>query len=165
MKFGKKGTESEFWPADTLLFWLIFGIVLAFVAITFVFIISKSGAEKARIYYNLESLNIMQRFFKSQNCFVYEKEGITLYNVIDYNKFNEQRLNGCYAWPNINQNIFLAFKINLKSDAANIANSIKTSNWNDNRPFEQKEFPRNVLIYADNKFQNGVMEIETQNII
>ena len=53
MKFNKKGTAaSEMWAPDTILFWIIFGIVLGFVAVVFVLIISKSSAEKAKIYFS-----------------------------------------------------------------------------------------------------------------
>lgn len=165
MKFGKKGTESEMWASDTILFWLVFGVVLGFVAITFVVIISKSGAEKARIYENLESLNLMQRFFKSPNCFIYDKDGMALTGVIDYDKFNEQRLNRCYALPLVNQNTFPAFRITLSQNTGYFSKTIKTSNWNDNRPFEEKIIPKNVIIYSNDKSQKGVMTIEVQNTI
>ena len=164
MKFGKDGMESEMWASDTILFWLVFGLVLAFVAITFVVIISKSGAEKSRIYENLESLNLMQRFIKSPTCFIYEKERVILTDVIDYDKFSEQRLNNCYSLPSINQNTFPAFKITLNSVTGTVSKNIKTSNWNDNRPFEEKKTPKNVLIYINDKFENGFMEIEVQNL-
>lgn len=159
MKFGKKGM-SEFFPPDTVLFWIMFGIVLGFVSVALVLIVSKSGAEKAKIYENLESLNLMQRFLKSPDCFIYNREGTVLYNTIDYEKFNEQRMNSCYSTT---KNSFPAFRITLSSDEGGLFSSINTDNWNDNRNFEEK-LKRNVMVFMQNKLQKGRMEIEIQNL-
>lgn len=162
MRFGKKGTAaSEMWAPDTIIFWIIFGIVLGFVAIIFVLIISKSGAEKAKIYENLESFNLMQRFLKSPNCFVFEKDEIFSVGIIDYDKFNEQRLSSCYK---TDQSTFPAFRLILSSDTGDIFKTIKTSNWNDNRNFEEKTTPKSVMIYSQDKFLKGKIEIEVQNV-
>ncbi len=162
MKFGKKGTAaSEMWAPDTIIFWVIFGVVLGFVAIIFVLIISKSGAEKAKIYENLESFNLVQRFLKSPNCFVSENNGGFSIGIIDYDKFNEQRLSSCYK---TNQGTFPAFRLILSSDTGDISKTIKTSNWNDNRNFEEKLTPKNIAIYHQNKMHKGKIEIEIQNL-
>lgn len=154
---GKKA--SEMWPADTILFFIMFGIVLGITSVLFVFVISKTGAEKAKIYENLETLNVMQRFMKSPDCFVYSKDGAILYDVIDYEKFSEQRLNACYDVKNYN---FPAFRLRLISDS--FSDSIKTINWNENREFEEKRIPRTVMIYFQGKLQKGRIEIEIQNL-
>ena len=162
MKFNKKGTAaSEMWAPDTILFWIIFGIVLGFVAVVFVLIISKSSAEKAKIYENLESLYLMQRFFKSPDCFIYDKEGNIRSSVIDFDKFNDERLNSCYK---ISGSILPAFRITLSSDVLRVSKSIKTSNWNDNRDYEEKITPKNIAIYYQNKMHKGKIEIEIQNL-
>ncbi|MEK6984467.1 MAG: hypothetical protein AABX33_07880 [Nanoarchaeota archaeon] len=161
MNFGKKGSESEMWTSDTVLMWIVFGVVLGFTAVVFVLIISHSGAEKAKIYENLESLTLIQRFFTSPNCFIYESEGIMLPRAIDFEKFTEQRLNSCY---NINQNNFPAFRLTLFLDTLIMSKTIKTSNWNDNRNFEEKTVPRNIAVFYQSKWQNGRVEIEIQNI-
>ena len=161
MKFYKKGTASEMWAPDTIIFWLIFGVVLGFVAIFFVFIISKTGAEQARINGNIESLNLVQRFLESPNCFIYDKEGVIMNRVIDIEKFTENRINSCY---NLNENLFPAFRITLSSESAKISKTIKTKNWNDNREAEEKKSPKDVLIYSEGKTNNGAMLIEIQNL-
>jgi len=102
MKFGKKGTASEMWAPDTILFWIIYGVVVGFVAVFFVILVSKMGFEQAKINENLESLNLMQRFFTSPSCFVYSKEGLILSKAIDVDKFSEEVINSCY---HINKNI------------------------------------------------------------
>lgn len=158
---GKKGSESEMWTSDTIIFWMIFGFVMTFVAIIFVFIISKSGAEKASIYENLEVFNNLQRFLKSPECFVRDKDKIIAVGLIDYEKFNDERLNNCYM-PN--QNDFPAFKLTLISDDGMIYNSIKTRNWNSNRNFEEKMLPKDIIIFYQDKLHKGRMEIEAQNV-
>ena len=160
MRFGKKGTESQMWPVDTEMWWLILCIALGVVAIFFVFIISKAGAEQAKINENLEALNLMKRFFESPNCFAYDRGGIAS-GVIDAEKFNEERLSSCYK---INENLFPAFRITLISESAKISKSIKTKNWNENREAEEKKSPRDVLIYSGGKINNGAMLIEIQNL-
>lgn len=152
---------SEMWTADTILFFIIFGIVLGFTSVLFVFVISKTGAERAKIYENLETLNIMQRFLKSPDCFVYSKDGTILYGVIDFEKFNKQQLNACYDTKNYN---FPAFKLKLTSNSGELSSSINTLNWNENREFEEKRSPRGLMIYFQGKLQKGRMEIEIQNL-
>ncbi len=157
MKLGKRGTE--FWPADKFIFWLMFGIVLGFSSIMFVLIISKSGAEKAKIYGNLESLNLMQRFSKSPDCFVYDKDGILAYGVIDYEKFNKERLDDCYK---TSQYSLPAYKLTLSPDASS-SKTLSTANWNENRNFEEKH-QKNVIIFMQDKLHKGNFVIEIQNV-
>mgnify|MGYP001578888256 FL=1 len=135
---GKKA--SELWVANKILFWIIFGLVLGLSSITFVYTISKTGAERAVIYENIESLNLLQRFLKSPDCFIYNKEGNPLYGVIDYEKFTEERLNTCYSFKQGNPP---AYRITLTSETGDIAKIIKTVNWNENRNFEEKRSPKN----------------------
>lgn len=152
---------SELWVANKILFWIIFGMVLSFSSITFAYMISKTGAERAAIYENIESLNLLQRFLKSPDCFAYGKEGKAFYGVVDYGKFNEEHLNSCYSFKQGNPP---AYRITLTSESGDIANSIKTANWNINRDFEEKIIPRNVIIRREDELQKGRMEIEVQNI-
>ena len=162
MKLGKKGTAaSEMWAPDTIIFWLIFGVVLGFVAIFFVLIVSKIGSDQAQVYNNVESFFLMQRFIKSSNCFAFLKENIISNGAIDADKFSEERLNDCYKF---NEKAMPAFRLTLSSESANLFKIIKTGNWNDNRPFEQRKSPVNVLVYSGSKPYNGDITIETQNI-
>lgn len=162
MRLGKRGTAaSEMFAPDTLLFYIFFGVVLSLSAVLFVLIVSKTGAEQAKINENLESLNLMQRFLKSPECFGYNKDGVAMNNVIDADKFDNERISDCY---HVTENNAPAFKITLNSDTAKIFKSIKTKNWNDNREFEEKIKPRGVLVYSENKLHNGELTIEIQNL-
>ena len=159
MKFGKRGTASEMWAPGKIIFWIIFDIMLGLTAVFFIIIVSKFGSGQATIQKNVESLNLMQRFFKSPGCFVYDKEN--LMRVIDADKFNEQQLNNCYI---INNNGMPAFKLNLKSEKAGVDKTAKTSNWNDNIGYEEKKTPQNMFVYSNGKLYNGEIIIEMQNI-
>lgn len=160
MKLNKKAS-SEMWAPDTILFWIIYGIALAFVALFFVLTISKIGSEQAKINGNIESLNLMQRLFKSPDCFAYNKDDILKIRVIDADKFNEEKLNSCYK---ITDNTVSAFRLTLASYTTNIHNIIQTKNWNDNREFEEKKTPKDVLVYSQGKLYNGEITIEIQNL-
>lgn len=144
---------------DTIMFWIIYGVVLGFVAIYFVIGISKLGYNQAQIHGNLESFFLKQRFFKSTNCFMTERES-TGNNVIDFDKFNEERLGNCYR----SDASMPAFNLVLQSSNASIDKIIKTTNWNPNRVLEQRESPRNILVLYQGKIYNGVMIIEIQNL-
>ena len=157
---GKKGTASELWAPDTILFWIVFGIVLGFVAIIFVLIVSKAGSEQAKINENLESLNLMQKFTKSTECFVYEKNEVVFQNTIDSGKFSQQTLDKCYLG---NDKELPAFRLTLNSRTANILDIVKTANWNDNLQAEQKKQPKEILVYSQNKFHDGELIMEVQN--
>lgn len=161
MKIAKNRRASEMWAADTILWWLIFGVILGFAAVFFVVTISKIGFQQAKINENIESLFLLQRFLKSSECFVYDKDGIVLYGVVDYSKFTQDRLNLCYA---INEMGLPAFRLNLKSASAGIDNTIQTKNWNRNIGFEEKKAPRNVYFYFQNMPYKGEMTIEIQNL-
>lgn len=161
MIFNKRGTAaSEMWAPDTILFWILFGIALGFSIIFFNITLAKDAAAQSKINENLESLNLMQRFFESPYCFIYNKEGLLLNNVIDIDKFTEERLNSCYK---IADNTLPAFSITLNSETAKISKVIKTKNWNDNREFEDRMPPKEVQIHSGDKIQNGEMIIEIQN--
>ena len=159
MKFGKKGTASEMWAPDTIIFWVIFGIMLGLTAVFFIIVVSKFGSGQATIQGNVESLNLMQRFFKLPSCFAYDKE--VLIRAIDADKFNEQQLNSCYV---VNSKGLPAFKLNLKSEKGGVDKTAKTSNWNDNIGYEERKAPQNMLVYSNGKLYNGELIIEMQNI-
>ena len=162
MGFNKRGiAASEMWAPNKILFWLIFGVALGFSIMFFNITLAKDAASQSKIIENIESLNLIQRLFKSPNCFIYNKEELLLNNVIDIDKFTEERLNACYK---ISDNTFPAFRITLNSETAKISKVIKTKNWNDNREFEGRMPPKEIRVYSEDKIQNGEMLIEIQNM-
>ena len=156
-----KKAESQLWAPDTMLFWILYGIVLGFVAVFFVIIVAKTGSEQATIYGNLESMYLSQRFLKSPECFSYKYDGILMVNTIDAKKFTSEQINSCYDPKNLEM---AAFRITLSSTLIKSFEPVMTKNWNTNREYAQKPAPYNVLVYSDGKFYNGELTIEMQNI-
>lgn len=162
MKFGKKGAAaSEMWAPDTILFWILYGVVVSFIGVYFLIIVSKISPEQIKMRGNVESFNLMQRFLKPANCFAYEENGVASNKVIDYSKFSDDTLNSCYA---ISNDKFTAFRLTLDSLQVGLTKTIKTKNWNDNRRAESREYPKDILVYANNKLNNGELTIEIQNL-
>ncbi len=169
MKFGKKG--SELWVADKMLYTLLFIAAVGFTAIIVISKISKTGAEQTIINENIKSLNIMQRFIESPDCFIYSKDGIILSRVIDFNKFSNERLNSniCYntdkSVDKSTFSVFPAYKITLKSDTqkpSQLPKSIKTNNFEEEVGYKSKNY--NVQIHSDDGLYNGELIIDVQNV-
>ena len=161
----KNKRGAEFWPATKFLFWMLFGVILAFTAIAFVIYITSSGENIAKIRANLESYFLAERFLKSENCFVYYDPEIkrAYPGIIDYEKFTDAQLNNCINAITQDE---ISFRITLASSAQieGLPLTIKTRNWNENRPVESREQPRRVLIFHSNNYYNGDMTIEIQNL-
>ena len=156
-----KKSESQMWAPDTAIFWIIYGIILGFVAVFFVIIVAKTGSEQVTIYGNLESMYLSQRFLKSPDCFFYNNDGILMANVIDAKKFNSEHVNSCYDPKDSGM---AAFRITLNSPSIASFDPLMTKNWNSNLGYELRLSPYNVLVYADGKLYNGEITIEMQNI-
>lgn len=155
----KKG--SEFWPPYTVIPWILFGIGLGFLVVFVAFIVLEIGSEQIKIKENLESFSLMQRLLESPDCFIYDIDDIVLNNVIDVNKFTEERLDKCYF---INNYKLPAFRLMLSSESAKLNKIIKTKNWDSNRDSEETKNPRSILVYSGNKLHNGELTLEIQNL-
>ena len=161
---GKKGAESEMWPLSDMLFFILFGGFVGIAAILFVIFVSTPEAGKAQIKYDLESYFLIDRLLKSPTCFAFYDDSINLVyaGYLDHSKFTSSQLSKCFGELGKDD---VAFRITLSSSAiSELPKTIKTSNWNDNKPIEKKEQKKNVVvIYQNNKF-NGEMSIELQNL-
>ena len=159
---GKKGGETEEWVMSDFLFWIIFGVALAFASITFVILISTSGIEATEIKGDLEIYFLIQRLLSSKNCFASYDEsiGVTYGGILDFKKFNNLQLDNCFAGLSDKDP---AFKITLSS--ATLTESpkgIKAKNWAENNPTYKKQSKKIVINHMD-KFYNGEILIEIQN--
>lgn len=157
--FQSKKGMAENWPADTMIWWIVFCIVAGFTAVFFLLIVSRTGSEQATIHGDIELKYIMQRFFTSPTCFVLDKEGITSIRTIDIEKFNEDRLENCYR---INDNRFPAFRLTLSSISPLVNKVIKTKNWLDGRSYNQKISQDDIVVYSNGELIKGEFEIEIQ---
>jgi hypothetical protein len=156
--FGKKGTE-EMWAPTDMIFFLIFGVLLGFTAVYFVIIVANDSSEVSKVKEGLESYFLQDMLLKSPNCF-----GTADYDTsLDYNKFTSSRMEMCLGHTSTNDPALKATITSLAKNIPNIQNPAMTNNWNDNRPKEQQEKPKGVLIpYMGNDYDAEVL-IEIQN--
>lgn len=162
MKFkkSKKGTASENWSADSILFIGITGVVIGFTAIGVLLFFAKTSSSQTTVPDYLETQTFIKRFLKSPLCFIYSPEGIPANWIVDINKFNEDTLNSCYKTENKKQP---AFRIILTSTELGISKVIVTKNWLSEQGFERRTQPYTIKIYSDEIFHDGEMTIEIQN--
>ncbi len=152
----KNKKASEFFAPDTFVFWIIYGIVLALVAVFFVIKVNKIGSSQSQIYEKIETYFLIQRFYSSRECFIQDQS----HSLIDLDKFTQDTLHNCYK---VSDGSMPAFKIRLVSTDTNFDKTIKTSNWNINFGAEERKSPRDRLVTSQNKIYNGVVTIEIQN--
>jgi|SRR3989344_571969 len=162
MKFlkSKKASESQSWWGDATMFMILFCIVLGFAAVVLVLFFAESSSAQTIAPKNIETDAIMKRILESPYCFVYEDNGVVMNGIIDYAKFNEGTLRGCY---NTDSNKLPALRITLDSPIIKDTQPIYTKNWNTNSGFERKTSPYSVLIYYNAQINNGEITIEIQN--
>lgn len=160
LKQSKKGTASENWAADSILFIGISGIVLGFTAVGVLLFFANTSSAQTIVPDYLETQMLMNRFLKSSSCFIYSPEGIQIGGIIDINKFNENTLNSCYNTENRQHP---AFRIILTSASLSNLKPINTKNWLSEQGFERRTQPYSIKIYSDGIFHNGEMTIEIQN--
>lgn len=158
MRLGKRAQAgSQNWPVE-FGFYIIFIFIVGLAAVIFAVSLSSKGLEKTRIGEEVESINIIHRFLKSPECFIADSDGIVLNNVIDINKFSDERINNCFS---ISSQNYPAFKLILKS--ASLQKEIKTTNWKDSSQFEKSK-TKQILVNSEGKTTNGELKIEIQNI-
>lgn len=159
----KNKKAAENWSVSDVPFWIVFTVVLGFTAIIYSILLLSVGADTSEIRGGIENHFLVDRFLRSENCFaVYDNEIKRTYSgILGYQKFNSGQLNTCM---NGLDNDKSAFKLSLSSPEQIILPvSIKTSNWNDNRPVEKRQTKKLQISYL-NDYYNGEMIIETQNI-
>lgn len=154
MKLGKKGFFSE-----KIGFWIIYIIALGFTAIFLFIFLSRVGSGQSTIYGDVGQFNLIERFLNSPECFSYQENGITYAKIIDWNKFEQGRLDSCY---DSGKSQIEAFRLTLKLKNSNLQKpAIQTANWNEKKPYNEQQI-HDVIIYAENKKQNGEMAIDIQ---
>ena len=156
----KKASESQSWWGDATMFMILLCIVLGFVAVALVLFFAESSSAQTIAPKNIETDAIIKRLLESPYCFVYEDNGVVMNGIIDYAKFNEGTLRGCY---NTDSNALPALRVTLISSTVKDIQPIHTKNWNINSGFQRKTRPYSILIYYNTKIHNGEMTIEIQN--
>ncbi|MBI2108004.1 hypothetical protein HYU10_03040 [Candidatus Woesearchaeota archaeon] len=158
---GKKaeGQESQLWAVDTMPFWIIFAILLAFTATFNVIYLSSMG------YYKLNTGTIgeyvlIKRFLYSPNCFILSDGRNAEPNVIDYQKFTQDSLNACFK-PSGTDSAF-SITLNPKEDIFT-PETIKTANWETGSKISKRQVYNNFLVYYAGARHETELKIEVQN--
>ena len=147
----KKGVIA----AEKMVFYLLYAVIVSAVFIGFIIVVSSEVADKSNIPEGLEDYIFSRRFLDS--CFVYEDDVRTYPGIIDFNKFNQGNLDICY---NTDSNNVKAFRLTLEIREENTKKEIQTKNWEGS---VKRHFTKNVLVYYNNKINNGELKIEVQN--
>ena len=141
----KKADES----GGEFIVYIIHAFVFAFVFIAFLFIIGSYSSEKTRIPDGVEQEIIAKRFLDT--CFSYEGN----IGIIDFDQFNDNRLNYCYT------GVSQSYKLTLTNKDINIKpKNITTTNW---EGYANKFFTEKVLVYKDDNLYEGELKIEIQS--
>ena len=153
----KKGTYA----ADTAPFYAMFAIVTSVLFIIFVFIVNSYSVSEVEIPKGINEYISQQRFIRSPDCFAYEDiSGRTYPSVMDWTKFNQKRIEECYA--SYGEEKLPAFSLTLSY--AGKEKTIYTDNWNTQAGPEKREPPKNVLVQFGTTRHEGTLTIEIQNV-
>jgi hypothetical protein len=79
-----------------MIYWTIAIIVITIVIFAFVMILSQYQGNLTKVPPRLKAELISLRFVNAPECFAYRDEIKVYPGVIDMDKFNEERLSGCY---------------------------------------------------------------------
>ena len=155
----KNKKANENFGIDSVFFYIITGVAIGFVAIFFVISMSKYSSTQATIPSGIEKDFLIERFLKSEKCFVSSKF-FGARNIIDVSKFTQESIDNCYPYS---KEKIPAFQLQLISGDLMFDKRIKTFNWNDNRDISERKPPRTLFVDSNSKTSNGVMIIEIQN--
>lgn len=148
----KKGQGYEEGKMVVYMFFAIF--ILLIMVLVFAYIINHFKYSTLYTSKDLEENLLMQRFTRSPDCFVYFDYEINrpYPNLLDWEKFTEERLNKCLAHEKISFRLTLE---NLDNDKEKV---IKSANWKNQI---KRSLSKDVLI-KDDDIWRGNLKIEIQ---
>ncbi len=152
----KKATEL--WIPSTMLFLIIFVVVLGFSMVAFYMIANSFISRNLEAPGQVEKYILVERFYNSPECFAYKDDsGRTYHNLIDSIKFKNNVMNSCISANNYKY----AFKLELEEQGNFERKVVTTSNWIEGIKFEIET--KNILVYSDNKIKNAKLLVYIQN--
>ena len=146
------------YAADTAPFYLVFGVVITILFLTFMWLLAYYTSDETKIPDGVE-YDILTQRFSSSDCFGYTTFRLSLdqgdifdgYKLID----GQNKLDYCY---NTTSTEAPAFKI---KPAMPGSNELKTKNWQESS-FEDKTIPEDVLLFFENIFYKSRLFISIQ---
>jgi uncharacterized membrane protein len=145
----KKGDESGGDVGGEFMASIIHAFIFALVIIALLFIISLNISEKTRIPQGIEQEIITKRF--TDECF---SQGDI--RTIDFNEFNDNKLNYCYTGTSQSYRLTLTIQDSINEPSV----SINTTNWDG---YADKFFTEKILVLKDDKIYQGDLKIEIQS--
>jgi len=141
---------------EKTIFYTITTILVAGMAILFIFITSSSVAKDAQIPQDLKKNIIINRFLSS-DCFTVkdDKSSITTNYIIDWNKFTQENLDHCYN-INIEDIQNKVFRLSIKHN--NEERYLRSKNWGEK--FGVKKDVFTILLYDQGNYYKEDLSIE-----
>ena len=150
--------ESQLWAVDTMPFWIIFAILLAFTATFNIIYLSSQGTYKLNTG-SVEEYVLIKRFIFSPNCFLLSRSPMEP-NVIDFQKFSQDSLNACFKPSGTD----FAFSLTLRpKDDVFAPETIKTSNWLEHGKSTKRQTNGNIRVNYNNENHEAQLNIDIQN--
>lgn len=136
----KKGDIS----AEKVIFYILFGFVFVGACIILLYIISEESSDIIQIPKGLGNFVFVQMFLNNPECFAYQdlEIGRIYPGIIDLEKFTSERFDSCYKGD-------IQFRLKIKDKI------VETSDFKMKKGYEKQ-----ILIFKDNKFEEGKIYIE-----
>jgi hypothetical protein len=146
------------YAADTAPFYIVFGIVVTFLFLAFMWLLSYYTTDTSKIPDGLEYKVLTQRFYSS-TCFGYTTKelGLLQKSIIDWNKFYQAKLDNCYDTSSSTQP---QFRLNITFSDGKSA-QLQTKYWSDNGPLDKQE-TLSVLVNYENQIKLAQLILTTQ---
>ena len=155
MRLYKKGLSN--YTADTVLFYVIFGVVLTVIMVGFMILIYNNIEDTTKIPNDIKEFLPIQRFF-SESCF--GTDDTNPQKTINWDRFDQETLYSCYSIDEESKK--LAFTLEPQTPR-NIPQIIKTNNWDENHGPNRIKVPINVTVHHNNRKIDGKLIISEQN--
>lgn len=146
------------YAADTAPFYLVFGVVITILFLTFMWLLAYYTSDETKIPDGVE-YDILSQRFSSPDCFGYATFRLNLDqgDIFDGYKLlgGQNKLDYCY---NTTSTEAPAFKI---KPIIPESNELKTINWQESS-FEDKTIPEDILLFFEDVLQKSKLFISIQ---
>ena len=151
-KFNKRAADIS---ARKIIFYIIFGFLVAIVFLFIAFLVPTKSSEISQIPAGMENYVLTQRFLNS--CFaMHDENADRFYPIIDLVKFNQENLDKCY---NINGANVKAYRLTLKYGTE--PKILTTKNW---EGFLTQRETNYIFINENGKISRAAILVETQDV-
>ncbi len=160
--FRSTRASSEFWAPYTMLFWILFGVLLSATTLVFMYLIASTSAQNVLVPKDFEERIIFDRLLSSPTCFAAEgKETKNMPLILDTSKITTNQLSLCFSsLPSVGK----AYQFMIMQPEQKYSKTITTVNWQENRPISKQLSLGKVNMLIDKKMYEGEVSIGIQTI-